>query len=386
MENFVFQCSTKIIFGREAENQLGNEVKNYSNKILLHYGKSSIKKYGVYDKVIKSLKEAKVKIIELPGVQTNPRIGLVREGIKICRKENINFILAVGGGSVIDSAKAIGYGVFYNGDVWDFFEKKTIAKESLPIGVLLTIPAAGSEASISSVLTNEVGPYKKDYSDEIIRPKFAIMNPEFTYTLTPYLTACGIADIMSHVMESYFTQVKKTDLTDRLCEATLKTLLKNAPIVIKNPKDYDARAEIMWASTISHNTLLETGRIGDYACHRIEHELSAIYDINHGQGMAIIFPAWMEYIYNKDPKKLAQFASRVFDINDSYNSNEIVAKKGISKLRKFFRNINLKIALKELSIDNSKFDEISLRSTIRPLGNYIRLTKDDVISILKLAQ
>jgi len=310
MENFEFISPTKIIFGRSTESLVGEEVKKYSNKILFHYGGGSIKRIGLYEKVVGSLKEAGVKFIELPGVKPNPRLSLVQEGIKLCRKNKIDFILAVGGGSVIDSAKAIGVGVPYEGNVWDFYTGKATPKETLPVGVVLTIPGAGSEASNSSVITNEEGWYKRSLNNDIIRPKFAIMNPEVTFSVSSYYTACGAADMMAHVMERYFTNTRNTDLTDRLCEATLKTIIKNVQIALKEPSNYDARAELMWASTIAHNGLLGTGRVGDWASHLIEHELSGLYDVTHGAGLAVIFPAWMKYVYKHRTDKFVQFATK----------------------------------------------------------------------------
>ncbi|MFZ3105764.1 MAG: iron-containing alcohol dehydrogenase, partial [Candidatus Hydromicrobium sp.] len=284
MENFTFRNATKIIFGKDAENYVGTETARYGSKVLLHYGGGSIKKYGLYDRVLKSLKDAGLEVIELGGVQPNPRLGLVKRGIDICRKEKIDFILAVGGGSVIDSAKAIAAGVPYNGNVWDFYTGKAVVDKIIPVGVVLIIPASGSEASSSSVITNEEGLYKRAFSSEMLRPEFAILNPEITYTLSPYQTACGVSDIMAHIMERYFTTVKNVDLTDRLCEATLKTVISNMSIVLKEPENYGARAEIMWAGTIAHNDLLSTGRISDWGSHAIEMEISGTYDIPHGAG------------------------------------------------------------------------------------------------------
>jgi hypothetical protein len=276
-----------------------------------------------------------VEFIELGGVQPNPRLSLVKQGIELCRKHNIDFILAVGGGSVIDSAKAIAVGVPYEGDVWDFYSGKAVPEKALPVGVVLTIPAAGSEASKSSVITNEDGWYKRGLNVEIIRPKFAIMNPEITFTLPPYQTACGAADIMAHVMERYFTHQKDVDFTDRLCEATLKTIIKNVPIVLEEPENYQARAEIMWASTIAHNDLLSTGRIGDWASHAIEHELSGIYDVPHGAGLAVVFPAWMKYVYKEDVDRFVQFATRVWDVEMDFSNPERTALEGIYRLTQF---------------------------------------------------
>jgi alcohol dehydrogenase YqhD (iron-dependent ADH family) len=320
-------------FGKETEAQVGLETKKHADKVLLHYGGGSIKQSGLYDIIIQSLKDAGVGYVELSGVQANPRLSLVYEGIKICREEYISFILAVGGGSVIDSAKAISVGVPYDGDVWDFYTGQAKVDKALPIGTVLTIPAAGSESSPSSVITNEDGWYKRGLSSEHIRPVFSILNPELTYTLPDYQTACGAADIMAHIMERYFTNVKSVELTDRLCEATLKTMINNVPKVLLNPLSYSARAEIMWAGTIAHNDLLGTGRAGDWASHDIEHELSAIYDIAHGAGLAIIFPAWMSYVYKQDISRFAQFAARVWDVEYNAFNPEETALKGIGSSR-----------------------------------------------------
>ena len=286
MENFEFLSPTRIIFGRGVENRVGEEAKKYAGRVLLHYGGGSIKQSGLYDRVVASLKSAGVEFTELPGVKPNPRLSLVREGVNICRKEGIGLILAVGGGSVIDSAKAIAVGTPYSGDVWDFWSNKAQPQEALPVGVVLTIPAAGSEASDSAVITNEDGWLKWGLNNDINRPKFAIMNPELTFTLPAYQTACGAVDIMAHVMERYFTDVKHVDLTDHLCEAVLKTMIKNTTIALARPDDYNARAEMMWAGTLAHNGLLSTGRLGDWTAHQIEQELSAIYDVAHGAGLA----------------------------------------------------------------------------------------------------
>ncbi|HBF38006.1 MAG TPA: NADH-dependent alcohol dehydrogenase, partial [Firmicutes bacterium] len=314
MEDFEFLSSTKIIFGRGVQNRVGKEIKSYSSKILLHYGGGSIKKSGLYEQLTDSLKAAGIDYLELSGVQPNPRLSLVHEGIEICRKQKLDFILAVGGGSVIDSAKAIALGVPYQGDVWDFYASKAVPKENLPVGVVLTIPAAGSEASKSSVITNEDGWYKWGLNIEMNRPRFAIMNPELTFTLPSYQTACGAVDIMAHIMERYFTNVSHVDLTDRLCEGALKTMIKTTPIALNNPENYDARAEMMWTSTLAHNDLLSTGRIGDWASHMIEQELSAVYDVAHGAGLAVIFPAWMKYTLHRNLERFIQFAVRVWDV------------------------------------------------------------------------
>ncbi|MGQ9478957.1 MAG: iron-containing alcohol dehydrogenase [Thermoproteota archaeon] len=389
MEDFVFQCPTRIIFGRGVENQVGEEVKKYSRRVLLHYGGGSIKRIGLYDKIVASLKKTDIEFIELPDVKPNPRLSLVREGIKICRREGIEFILAVGGGSVIDSAKAISAGVPYKGDVWDFFTDKAEPEEALPIGVVLTIPGAGSETSDSAVITNEEGWYKLSFSSELIRPRFAIMNPEVTFTVSPYYTACGAADIMAHVMERYFTNARHTDLSDRLCEAILKTVIKNVPLAIREPENYDARAEIMWANTLAHNGLLDAGRIGDWSSHIIEHELSGLYDVPHGAGLAIIFPSWMKHVYKHRIDKFIQFAVRVWDIEADFEDPEKTALEGIERLKVFFRQIGLPTSLKELGIPDDRLEEMALRCTkggSSKIGGFLKLGKDDVLTILRNAR
>ncbi len=387
MENFIFRNSTKIIFGKGTERQVGEEAARYGRKVLLHYGGGSIKKYGLYDRVIMSLKSTGLDIIELGGVQPNPRLELARKGIDICRKEKVDIIVAVGGGSVIDSAKTISAGVPYSGDVWDFYAGKAEVKEVIPVGVVLTISASGSESSDSMVITNEDGLYKKGFNSDILRPVFAILNPEITYTLPPYQTACGVSDIMSHIMERYFTTVKNVELTDRLCEGALKTVMNNVSIVLEEPENYPARAEIMWAGSIAHNNLLGTGRTGDWASHKIEHELSGIYDIAHGAGLSIISLAWMKYVYKKDVERFAQFAVRVMDQEPDFYDMEKTALKGIERLKEFFKGIGLPVTLKEANIPHDRLEEMAAKCTQRgPVGNFVKLDKNDVLTILEMAK
>jgi len=387
MENFTFKNATKIIFGKDTENQVGIETARYGGKVLLHYGGGRIKKYGLYGRILKSLRDANLEIIELGGIQPNPRLSLVKKGIDICRKEKVDFVLAVGGGSAIDSAKAVASGVPYNGDVWDFYTGKAVVDKVIPVGVVLTIPAAGSEASNGSVITNEEGLYKRAFTSEKLRPRFAILNPEISYTLPPYQTACGVSDIMAHIMERYFTTVKNVDLTDRLCEAALKTVISNIPIILKEPENYEARAEIMWAGTIAHNDLLGTGRIGDWGSHGIEHELSGIYDIPHGAGLAVVFPAWMKYVYKQDVERFAQFAVRVWNMEADFNDIEKVALAGIRRLEDFYKRIGLPITLKEANVPYDRLEEMARKCTERgPTGNFVKLNKDDVLEILMLAR
>jgi len=387
MENFTFQNATRIVFGKGTEAETGKEAARFSRRVLLHFGSGSIRKSGLYDRVCASLKSAGVDFVELGGVKPNPRLSLVREGIRLCREHRLDFILAVGGGSVIDSAKAIGIGVPSDGDVWDFYLKKRKVNEMLPVGVVLTIPAAGSEASNGSVITNEDGWYKKDAGGECMRPKFAIMNPELTYTLPPYQTACGAADIMAHVMERYFTRVPSVDFTDRLCEATLRTIIENVPAALAEPEDYDARAQIMWASTIAHNDLLSTGRVGDWATHMIEHELSGIYDVAHGAGLAVTFPAWMKHVYKNDVKRFARFAVNVWGVEPRFDWPERTALEGIGRTKNFFRDIGLPTSLPELGVKDDRFEEMARKATAAgPLGNFVKLGAADVVSIYQLAR
>lgn len=386
MKNFIYNNNTTIIFGKDTENQVGKETMKYGTNILLHYGGGSIKKSGLYDKILKSLNDENLNVIELSGVKPNPRLSLVKEGINICKENKIDFILAVGGGSVIDSAKAIGIGAKYQGDVWDFYTGKAQIKDTLPLGVILTIPAAGSESSTGSVITNEDGWYKRSTGSVLIRPKFSIMNPEITYTLPNYQTACGAADMIAHVMERYFTNEKNVEFTDELCEATLRTIMKHVKIVLNDPTNYSSRAELMWAGSIAHNGLLGTGRIEDWGSHDIEHELSGIYDITHGAGLAVIFPAWMKYVYKFDINRFARFAHEVFNVNLDLNNLEHVALEGIKWLKLFFKEIGLPTSLKEANIPNDRLEEMAIKATEDgPLGNFLKLYKDDVLNVLKIA-
>lgn len=387
MIDFNFMNSTKIIFGKDKEQTVGAETKQYSNKVLLHYGGGSIKRTGLYDKVIKSLKEQNIEIFELGGVKPNPRISLVREGIEICKKNSIGFILAVGGGSVIDSAKAIGIGVEYEGDVWDFYDTKADPKTMLPLGVILTIPAAGSETSGSSVITNEELQLKRGCGGDCMRPEFSILNPELTFTLPDYQTACGAADMLAHVMERYFTQVSNVELTDRLCEATMKTIMSQAVKLVDNPDNYAARAEIMWCGTIAHNDVLGTGRIGDWSSHGIEHEMSAMTDIAHGAGLAIVFPAWMKYVYNDNQGKFLQFATRVFNIDENHENPEDTIFKGIAALENFFETMKLPTRLSDVDFDVSLIPEMAKKATFSgSIGNFKKLSADDIEKIFILAE
>jgi hypothetical protein len=387
MENFVYQNPTKIIFGKGTEAVVGEEVSRYGGPVLLiHSGGEHLKQSGVYDRVIDSLQKSRIETHELTGIKPNPLLDKVNEGIAICKDKNIHFILALGGGSVIDTAKAIAAGVFHSGDVWDLFTGKSSFSQAVSTGVILTIPAAGSEASNGSVITNENSGYKLAIIDESLRPKFAILNPELTYSLPSYQTFCGIADIMSHVMERYFTSVKNVDLTDRLCEAVLTTVIRNARILLNEPQNYHARAEIMWASTIAHNDLLTSGRTGDWGSHMIGMEISALYNSTHGATLSAVTPSWMRYVYQEDLSRFIKFAMRVWNVEYDFDVPERTAILGIKCLEDFFSEIGLPVSLKELGLDNKLFEEMACKCTERgPVGNIKPLNKDDILNILKSA-
>jgi len=385
MLDFTFLNETKLIFGGKTQEMAGQEIKPFSNSVLLVYGSDRIKKTGLYDTVVQSLESENIVHLDLGGVEPNPRLSLVRQGIQVVRDNQIGFILAIGGGSAIDTAKAIAAGVHYAGDVWDLFTGEPVG-EVVPIGAILTYPAAGSEASNGAVITNEDGWYKRPVQSESMRPKFAILNPELTLSLPKELTAIGVADIISHLLERYFTQVQKTELIDALIEGTLKTVISNAHKVMDDPLDHDARAELMLASTFAHNDLFSCGRIGDWASHDIEHELSAIYDIAHGAGLSIVMPAWMLYIHRDGPDRFAAFAKQVFGVHDPSHSSEAIALQGIKKLKTFFNQIGLPTSLSDVNIDQSRFSEMANKCTKNgSLGNFKKLKEADVINILNLA-
>lgn len=387
MQDFTFQNQTKIIFGRDAEKQLGKEIIKYSRNILFHYGGGSIKKIGLYERVRGILEKEKIEYIELAGVKPNPRLSLVKEGIELCREKNLSLILAVGGGSVIDSAKAIAAGVTYSGDVWDLCLGKGVVKTPLPIGTILTIPAAGSESSPAAVITNEEGWLKLDIQSEELRPKFSILNPENTFSLSKYQTMVGIADIMAHLMERYFTQERNVDLSDRLIEGNLQSVIENTPWVLSHPNDYHSRAEIMWSGTVAHNDLFSSGRIGDWASHKIEHELSALYDIPHGAGLAAIMPAWMKYVYRENINRFVQFAHRVWHIDPDFEDLEKTAIAGIERLKSFFKENGLAVTLQGLDIRDDRFSEMAERCTENgPVGHFKPLNYVDVLEIYRLAK
>lgn len=389
MLNFEFQCKTEIIFGAGTELRAGSETAKYSDNILLVYGGGSIKKTGLYDKVTASLKENKILFTELAGVKPNPELLLVKEGIELCREKNISFILAVGGGSVIDTAKAIAMGFYYEGDPWDFFSGKAVPQKALPLGTILTIAAAGSETSQSSVITNEETHVKKGLNCNLSRPSFSIMNPELTYTLPVKQTFYGVVDMMSHLHERYFTNVEDNDFTDAVAESILRTIIKNARTLVDKPLDYNARAQILISGSFAHNDLTGMGRIGDFATHRIEHELSALYDVPHGAGIAVISLAWMKYVYSKKLPVFVRYAKNVWNVNENFGTDKEIAYEGINRLKAFYRTIGVPIYLQDLDIpDNAaeKFLYMSKRCTGgNSVGNLVELSVDDTVEIFKLA-
>ena len=389
MKNFEFQNPTRILFGRGTEEKVGEQVAKYSKNILLHYGGGSIKSSGLYDRVIDSLKKAGVTWVELGGVKPNPRLSLVQEGIKLCKERKLGLILAIGGGSVIDSAKAIAMGSVIEGDVWDFFLGKGAPIDALPIGTVLTIPAAGSEASTGTVITNEDGWFKRSVNSELLYPRFSILNPELAFTVPKFQVACGVTDIMAHLMERYFTNVSHVEFTDRLLEATMKSLISQAPLVMKNPQDYDAWSELMWIGTIAHNNFLDTGRVGDWASHDIEHEISGIYDVTHGAGLAVVFPAWMKYVLMHDLNRFVQWSVRVWNVEMDVFNPEAVARAGIERMEKFFQSLGIGTQLSDLGIHDNRIDEMADKCTngdTHTVGNFVKLNREAIQQIFMLTQ
>lgn len=388
MNNFTFYSPTYFAFGKDTENEAGHYVKRFGgSKVLIHYGGGSVVRSGLLDRVKASLTKENITFVELGGVQPNPRSGLVYEGIDLCRKEGVDFILAVGGGSVIDSAKAIAAGVKYDGDFWDFYEGKPV-EEALPVGTVLTIAAAGSEGSGDSVITKEEGMLKRGASGEALRPVFSILNPALTQTLPAYQTAAGATDIMAHVFERYFTNTKEVEITDRLCEAVLLTMVKEVPRVIADPNNYEARANIMWAGMVAHNNIVGVGRDQDWASHNIEHELSALYDVAHGAGLAVIFPAWMTYVYKHNVNRFAQIAVRVWGCQMNFENPEVTALEGIERLKQFLSSIGMPISFQELGAKEEDIPAMVEKLGLGEngtLGGFVKLTSKDIEQIYRLA-
>ena len=389
MNNFKFYSPTYFVFGKEEENNAGKYVKRFGGtKVLIHYGGGSVVRSGLLDRVKNSLLAEGIDFVELGGVKPNPRSGLVYEGIELCRKENVDFVLAVGGGSTIDSSKAIAAGTVYDGDFWDLYSGKPVTK-ALPIGTILTIAAAGSEGSSGSVITKEEGMLKRSAGGDAMRPKFSVLNPALTQTLPAYQTACGITDIMAHLFERYFTNTKDVEVTDRLIEGLLMTMIHESPKVIADPNDYAARANIMWAGMLAHNNCCGVGRDQDWASHDLEHELSALYDCAHGAGLAVVFPAWMEYTMDHDVMRFAQLASRVWGCPMDFQHPEVTAKAGIQALRDFLKSIGMPQTLAQLGGKEEDIPYLAHTAAYGngnngTLGSFIVLKEEDMANIYRL--
>ena len=385
MNNFVFYSPTEFVFGKATEMQVGALARKHgARKVMIVYGGGSVVRSGLLDRVKQSLQEAGIEYCLMGGVQPNPVDTKVYEGIEFCRREQADMLLPVGGGSVIDTAKAIAAGVLYEGDFWDFYIGKAKVTKALKVAVVLTIPAAGSEGSGNTVITKLDGLQKLSLRvPEVLRPVFSIMNPELTYTLLPFQTACGVADIM----ERYFTNTQEVEIGDRLCEGTLMAIINEAPKVMRNPEDYGARANLMWAGMIAHNGTCGVGCEEDWASHFLEHEISAIYGVTHGAGLSVIFPAWMTWMVEHNVGKIAQYAVRVWGVPES-EDKKAVALEGIGKLKNFFTSLGLPVAFKELGVENPDIDRLAdslHRNKGELVGNYVKLTKLDSKEIYRLA-
>ena len=388
ISDFTFYTPTKVIFGKDAEMQVGSLVKEGGyKKVLVHYGSESARRTGLLDRIFSSLKKADIDYVELGGVVPNPRLSKVHEGIELCKKNGVDFLLAVGGGSVIDSAKAIGYGLFHDGEVWDFYEQKRAVKGCYPVGAVLTIAAAGSEMSSSSVITNENGNFKRGLNNDAARCRFAIMNPELTYTLPQYQTMCGAVDIMMHTLERYLIVGDTMELTDEISQALLRNVMQATLLLKENPLNYDARATLMWASSLSHNGLTGVGNQsrGDWAPHQLEHEMGGMFDVAHGAGLSAIWGSWARFVYLQKPERFASLGYSVFDIPKS-GDVKTDALNTINAIDAFFANINMPINFGELGIfpTNEQIDEMSKKATFfgkRTLGDFMVLDEEKIRAI-----
>ena len=392
MVNFEYFTPTKVVFGKNAEEKTGELVKEQGcKKVLVHYGGQSAKKNGLFGRICASLEKEGISYVTLGGVVPNPHLSKVHEGIELCKKEGVDFILAVGGGSVIDSGKAIGYGVANEGEVWDFYAKTRIPEACLPIGAVLTIAAAGSEMSDSSVITNEDGWLKRGCNNNLCRCRFAIMNPELTYTLPPYQTASGCVDIMMHTMERYFTREENTPLTDGIGGALLRTVMESAQTLARDPENYNARAQVMWASSLSHNGLTGCGTIGDWSCHQLEHELGGMFDVAHGAGLAAVWGSWARYVYKEKPERFAQFAVNVMGVTNDFSDPEKTALEGIRKMEEFYRSIHMPINIRELGVEltEEQVEQLAYKCSFmekRTIGQFKVLDRNDMEEIYRMAR
>lgn len=394
MLNFSYFLPTKVIFGKDTQHQVGEEIKKRGGtRVLVHYAANAQWAEPLLKEIYASLATAGVSYVSLGGVVPNPRLSLIREGIDLGKKEKVDFILAVGGGSVIDSAKGIGYGLTdeEEGDVWDFYTRKRTPKNCMPVGVVLTLAGTGSETSDGSVVTNEDGWLKRDVGTDYARPRFAIMNPELTYSLPAYQTASSSTDIIMHAMERYFTQVDHVELSDRLCESVMKTVMHHLPILLKDPKNYDSRAEIMWTATVCHNGLLTAGRKGDWASHNIEHELGGMFDVAHGAGLCAVWGSWARYVYEENVMRFAQFAVNVMGCTMDFQHPEVTALEGIEAMENFFRLVKMPTSIHEMGIDLTEENIKTLAAKCsnngtRTVGAFKVLKQDDMEAIYRLAK
>ena len=388
MNDFNFYTPTRYIFGKNAEDKAGEMSREFlGDKVMVVYGQGSVRRSGLLDKVLKSLKDNGVEYVEFGGIQPNPTDGPVRKGIEICRSENITGLLAVGGGSVIDTAKAIAIGVPYEGDFWDFYCGRKVPEVGMPIGVILTIPAAGSEGSGNSVITLEDGLRKLSIrTDSVLRPVFALVNPELTYTLPPYQTACGIVDMMAHIFERYFTPTEGVEVTDRISEGLLKAIIEEAPRVFADPRAYDPRANIMWAGTLAHNGICGTGKTEDWTSHAMEHEISAVYGVAHGAGLAVMLPAYMTFMADHQPRRVAMMARNVFGVEN--HDDYCAAKEGIAALKSFFMSIGMPVTFSQLGIENPDIPLMVRKlheNKGEIIGGYYKLSSAQTEEIYRLA-
>ena len=390
MNSFTFYSPTKVIFGKGVELTVGSEIKKWGgSKVLVHYGGRSAIESGLLERVETSLRKENIDYVLLGGVKPNPRVSLVREGVRLCRQEGVDFILGVGGGSVVDSAKAIALGVPYDGDVWDIFEGKAMPSKALPHCNIITLAATGSETSSSSVITNEENGLKRGFNSELNRPRFALMNPELLYTLPPYQTACGIVDIMMHTLDRYFSPGGINEMTDRIAEALLRTVIQYGNICMKEPTNYDARSEIMWAGSLSHNHLTGLGRTGDWAVHQMEHELSGKYDVAHGAGLSAIWDSWATYVYKENVMRFARYGANVWGLNLNYENPEETALAAIAATKDYFSSLGMPVSIPELigrPATEEELRDMAVKCTFfgkRTIGSFKVLKEEDIYSIYK---
>ncbi|MDX8290296.1 iron-containing alcohol dehydrogenase [Metabacillus indicus] len=384
MENFTYHNPTKLIFGKDQLQQLQTEVPKYGKNVLLVYGGGSIKRNGLYDKVLAELEKTGSNVFELSGVEPNPRLSTVHRGVNICKSENIDFLLAVGGGSVIDCTKAVAAGAKYDGDAWDIVTKKHTPSEALPFGTVLTLAATGSEMNAGSVITNWETQEKYGWGSPLTFPKFSILDPVNTYTVPQDQTVYGMVDMMSHVFEQYFHHTKNTPLQDRFCESTLKTVMETAPKLMKDLENYELRETILYSGTIALNGSLQMGYRGDWATHNIEHAVSAVYDIPHAGGLAILFPNWMRHTLDENLDRFKQLAVRVFEVDSEGKSDRDVALEGIDKLSAFWSSLGAPSRLADYDITDEKLDLIADKAMANgEFGNFKKLNKEDVLAILR---